>query len=262
MKSVYKILGILCFVFAALLLLLSLIMVIGGESGIGAFFAIIGAFFVFLGSYTRNYSQKRKPKNAHIQNPAPIMEKANTDIIKKSQSAEKEDATPLPVVNEEAVPQLEAAKSKFPECEYYSFKVAGISFYEKDIIDSLAVENDVYDMTKRELIDMCLIDEPVYKYQVSVSDIQLEDEPNNPHDSNAIKVLADGVHIGYVPAKNTSKIRKLLKKSPTIICNIYGGPSKTIHEDYSDSGKEVYTIEKTNHNFGSEIILKYEKAKK
>ena len=250
MKTVYKILGILCFVFAALLLLLALIMVTGGESGIGTFFAVFGLFFVFLGWYSRKYSRKDQVQNTQVQEPAPIIEKAKAGIIEK----------PQPITKEEPAPQPKAVKPEEPEHEYYSFKVVGISFYEKDIIDSLAVENDDYDMTKKEIIDACMTDEPIYKYQASVSNVQLEFEPDNPHDPNAIKVMADGVHIGYVPSKNTNKVRQLLKKSPVIICNIYGGPSKTVYEDYNDDGKEVYTMKKTNHNIGAEVILKYRKT--
>ena len=261
MKTVYKILGILCFVFAALVLLLALIMVIGGEPGLGAPFAIIGLFFIFLGMYSRKYSQKGQLKNAHIQSPAPAIEKANTNMIEAPRPAPKEEPAPLLEAEEEPNPQPEAAKPEGPEYEYYNFKVAGISFREKDIIDSLAVENDAYDMTKMELVDMYLIDEPIYKYLVSASTVHLEDEPDNPHDPNAIKVVVDGVHIGYVPAKKSNKVRQILEKSPAIICNIYGGPSKTVHEDYNGRGKEVYTVEKADHNFGAEIILKYEKAR-
>ena len=268
MKTMYKILGVLCFVFAVFVLLLALLMFASGESGIGAFFAINCLFFAFLGRYLMKHSRKSQSQNARIQDSAPIGEDANIDITEKPRPTVKEEPVAQPedakleiAQPEDAKPEEAKSEDSEYEYEYYSFKVAGISFYQEDIIDSLAVENDVYDMTKKELADSYLINEPVYKYLIPVSDVQLEDEPDNPHDPNAIKVLADGVHIGYVPSRNTNKVRQLLKKSPTVICDIYGGPSKIVFEDYNDDGKEVYTMKKSNHNIGAEVILKYCKAK-
>ena len=137
--------------------------------------------------------------------------------------------------------------------QYYSFKVAGISFHEKEIIDGLASENDDYDMTKKEIVDAYMTDESIYKYTFSIDDVQLEPEPDNPHDPNAIKVIADDVFIGHVPAKSTKKVKQLLNKSPEIMCEVYGGPSKIVF----DEGDGTYTMKKSDHNFGAEVILKY-----
>ena len=43
--------------------------------------------------------------------------------------------------------------------------------------------------------------------------IELKAEPANPHDPNAIKVLKDGHHIGYVPRMFTENVHPLLKNS-------------------------------------------------
>ena len=155
---------------------------------------------------------------------------------------------PEPVIEQAAAPEPEKDPYK-----YYSFKVAGISFYEKDIIDTLAIENDDYDMTKKEIVDAYMTDEDIYKYIVQIDEIELDPEPDNPHDPNAIKVIADGVHIGYVPAKSTKKIRQLLEKHPEVMCNVYGGPSKIVFEESDGS----YTMKKSDHNIGAEVILKY-----
>ena len=137
--------------------------------------------------------------------------------------------------------------------QYYSFKVAGISFHEKEIIDGLASENDDYDMTKKEIVDAYMTDESIYKYTFSIDDVQLEPEPDNPHDPNAIKVIVDGVFIGHVPAKSTKRVKQILSKSPEIMCEVYGGPSKIVF----DEGDGTYTMKKSDHNFGAEVILKY-----
>lgn len=165
---------------------------------------------------------------------------------------------PKPMEPDQIIEEQPAAVPAAPEPEqdpykYYSFKVAGISFYEKDIIDTLAMENDDYDMTKKEIVDAYMTDENIYKYLVQVDETELIPEPDNPHDPNAIKVIADGVLIGYVPAKSTRKIRQLLDKSPEIMCNVYGGPSKIVFEESDGS----YTMKKSDHNIGAEVILKY-----
>lgn len=158
------------------------------------------------------------------------------------------EPAPEPVVEQEVISEPEKDPYK-----YYSFKVAGISFYEKDIIDILAIENDDYDMIKKEIVDAYMTNEIIYKYVVHVNNVELTPEPDNPHDSNAIKVIADGVHIGYVPAKSTKKIRQLLEKHPEVMCSVYGGPSKIVFEESDGS----YTMKKSDHNIGAEVILKY-----
>ena len=76
---------------------------------------------------------------------------------------------PKPMEPDQIIEEQPAAVPAAPEPEqdpykYYSFKVAGISFYEKDIIDTLAIENDDYDMTKKEIVDAYMADEDIYKY--------------------------------------------------------------------------------------------------
>ena len=150
-------------------------------------------------------------------------------------------------------PMPEPEPVKVPEPVSASFKVAGISFHEKEIIDGLASENDDYDMTKKEIVDAYMTDESIYKYTFSIDDVQLEPEPDNPHDPNAIKVIVDGVFIGHVPAKSTKRVKQILSKSPEIMCEVYGGPSKIVF----DEGDGTYTMKKSDHNFGAEVILKY-----
>ena len=40
--------------------------------------------------------------------------------------------------------------------------------------------------------------------------LELIEEPENKHDPNAIKVIVDGKHIGYVPAKKCKKVKNIL----------------------------------------------------
>ena len=40
--------------------------------------------------------------------------------------------------------------------------------------------------------------------------VELVEEPTNKHDPNAIKVIVDGHHIGYIPAKKCTKVKTIL----------------------------------------------------
>ena len=79
------------------------------------------------------------------------------------------------------------------------FNIAGTSFRQDEIF-SLAKENDEYEMTKKQLIDEGYEDERVYMYYFNPKGTELVPEPDNEHDPNAIKVITQGVHIGYVKA--------------------------------------------------------------
>lgn len=133
-----------------------------------------------------------------------------------------------------------------------TFHVAGTS-YREDAILSLAEENDDYNLSKKELIDDGMEDERIYKYYFPAMQSKLVPEPDNPHDPNAIKVLVNGVHIGYVKAGSCSHVKNLLAsgKVSSYGVDIVGGPYKRVYED--DDGD--YQLEKENHNFGATLMI-------
>lgn len=171
-----------------------------------------------------------------------------------------------PAVTTDSIVPLQESVPPTPEPDTvsyrkYTFKVAGISRRQKDIADNLLPENSEYELSKKELVEIGSVDERIYKYDPIAYDAELVPEPTNPRDPNAIKVLVDNVHIGYVPADKTSKVKSLLeqKQIHAVSSAFYGGPYKIIHEDYDyDRGKDVYTIEKeTQYNIGAEVTIEY-----
>lgn len=42
---------------------------------------------------------------------------------------------------------------------------------------------------------------------------ELRPEPDNPHDPNAVMVLIDGHHVGYLPAKSVQQSRRLIDRA-------------------------------------------------
>ena len=152
-------------------------------------------------------------------------------------------------------------KADKPLYKKYTFKVAGISRRQRDITNELLSENYEYSQSKKELVDSGMLDIRIYKYDPAVMDASLVFEPDNPKDPNAIKVMVKDIQIGYVPAEKTSAVKKLLdsKQIHSVDCEFYGGPFKTISEDYDDErDKEVYTVEKGSQYIGAEIAIEYE----
>lgn len=196
-----------------------------------------------------------------ISVPAPAPTPAPTPVPNADPVSE---SVPVP----ETVPEVEASdapvnagsdeKKKYKRC---AFKVAGISRRQRAIEGNLLTENYEYSLSKKELVDSGMLDERIYKYDPTVMDASLVPEPDNPKDPNAIKVLVNGVLIGYVPAEKTGIVKELQssKQVHSITCEFYGGPFKVISEDYDDENdKEIYTVEKESHYVGAEITIEYE----
>lgn len=134
----------------------------------------------------------------------------------------------------------------------YDFKVSGTSFRKENFYDILS-EDYFWDMTKGELVELGMIDEPIYKYENGGGEAKLIPEPDNQYDPDAIAVYVDDTHVGYVPSKKCAKVKRLLD-SGTIVyafAEIYGGPFKIIRENDDDK----YTISKKDHDFGVQVTL-------
>lgn len=141
-------------------------------------------------------------------------------------------------------------------------RVAGVSFYQDNIM-KLAWENSDYDMTKKEIVEDDLTGEKIWKYKFSPRKTELIPEPDNPKDPNAIKVMVDGLHVGYIKSGSCSHVLNVLRdgRCMGIDCEIYGGPYKIVYEEYDyDKDRNAYTLEKEERSFAIELTM-YEKAK-
>ena len=136
--------------------------------------------------------------------------------------------------------------------------VAGVSFRQEQI-ESLGFENTDFYLSKKECIDRDLIDERIYKFSFDPIQVILEEEPENVHDSNAVKVVIDKVHVGYIKSGSCSHVKNLLKSSKllNISAEIMGGDYKVIYQDENDYGKEIYSLEKghTDYHITLSFIL-------
>ena len=235
MKTVCKILGVVCYVLAVLTALLGLIMISAKEVGIGIFFFVCVVIFVLLGRYTKSYAAKKYGS----ADPAPTAPAPEAPAPTPS--------TPRRTRERRPVPKYKPAEN----CESYNFDVAG-THYRQDDIEELMDDNPEYGYTKKEIKENALEDTRLYKYNIAVINADLVPEPDNPHDPNAIKVMADGVLVGYVPAAETETVRQLTseKEIVKIQCSIYGGEYKFL--SYDDS-----TIRKGSTDLKAVVSIKY-----
>lgn len=144
-----------------------------------------------------------------------------------------------------------APVSPKPSLKIKKYKVAGVTHYEDNILN-LATENSCYDMSKRELIDAFMTEERVWKYEFYPSKVELIPEPDNPVDPNAIKVIVDDEHVGYIKSGSCAHLLKVINSDGivNIDCTIGGGPYKYVSEYYDDEkDKDVYELERSSTNF-------------
>ena len=111
----------------------------------------------------------------------------------------------------------------------------------RDNIMTLAIENDDYKLSKKELIEECLENERIYERDFYFTKVELVPEPNNPYDPKAIKVLLDGLHVGYIKSGSCSHIHNLINDNriEKIDCKIAGGKSKYLHYDENEDKYEL-----------------------
>lgn len=182
------------------------------------------------GKYERMpHSEKEKPepKNDVLPKPQPPKE-----------SAKQEPKKPLPLKSE-------------------SHKVAGVTHYLSAFY-ALREENDDYKMSKREIIENGMTDERIWQYDFPSVKAELFPEPDNPKDPNAIKVVVDGHHIGYIKSGSCAHVHNLIKSGriEKIYVEMGGGLYKRISFDDCDvNGKEVYTSDSGTAPYFAKITI-------
>lgn len=198
------------------------------------FYLIVGALFLWLAWRANKDAKKTEPA------PAPAVQ------------APKQVTQAAPVVTAPVTPAAAPDADKWK-----TYKVTGMQHYMANIM-TLAMENDDYKLSKRDLVDQGLIDERVYQYDFCPLRAELVQEPDNPVDPNAIKVLVDGLHVGYIKAGSCAHLNKVIRENriEEIRCAMGGGGYKFIAEDYDDYGRETYTMEKDKIPFWVHLTIK------
>lgn len=129
------------------------------------------------------------------------------------------------------------------------YSVAGTS-YRQVVFEKLALENPDYSLTKREIISEGREDEHFDKYYFDPLPVDLEKDPDNPHDDRAVKVLLASEHIGYIPSEASAHVTELIDSGliAGLDAAVVGGPYK-----YYDSVEE--SMVKENLKFGVRLTI-------
>ena len=136
-------------------------------------------------------------------------------------------------------------------------KVAGTSYRQKELL-AMGEKNPDYTLTKRELLKHYPEGVTVYEYDFGPQKAELVPEPDNPHDPKAIKVLVDGVHVGYIKAGSCAHIHKLLRENriQSIVPRISGGKYKELYSyDAGARRSEDFEFEKGDSPFGVRLEI-------
>lgn len=145
----------------------------------------------------------------------------------------------------EPIPKQDAIVEPQKTTKTETHKVAGVTRYIDSIME-LAEPNDLYDLSKQEMIDEGLIDEKVFQNDFSYNKVELVPEPNNEYNPKAVMVMIDGNKVGYIKDGSCAHVNKLISdgKIKGIDAEIGYGKYKIITEYEDDDGNEHYDLDK------------------
>lgn len=193
--------------------------------------------------------------------PKPQLASAPIPAPAKPEPPKPEPPKPEPLKPEP--PKPEPPKPAAPvQPEGINYLVAGVSFREHDILE-MAEESSEYTWSKKEIIDMCYTNDKLWRYCWDPKQVELVPEPDNQYDPNAVKVMVDGVHIGYIKKGSCKHVLRLLAEDRIrrITCTIGGGPYKVVWEEYDDEkDRDVYTLEKDEAPIWAKLKIVEEKG--
>ena len=133
-----------------------------------------------------------------------------------------------------------------PACKTVSHGVAGANYRQQELL-AMGKSNPDYKLDKRGLLKRWPEGVTVYEYTFSPKKAELVPEPENPHDPKAIKVLVDGVHVGYIKAGSCAHIHRLIRENriQKIEPRIFGGKYKAVFSlDANPQRSEDFDFEK------------------
>lgn len=148
-------------------------------------------------------------------------------------------------------------------------RIVGLN-YRKTNVMKLATENPLYNLNKADILKQGLVDTYIHKYIFADGPTELVQEPDNPHDPHAIKVVVAGQHIGYIKEGSCAHLNKVITEGriEKILCRISGGPYKGAFQDTDEAadlgfvGKHTYLMETGTDDLRAEIRVIETPAKK
>lgn len=162
----------------------------------------------------------------------------------------KKDATPTSRLNDQ--PYLPNVGKRH--------RIVGLEHRKANVM-KLAKESPLYKLDKAAILRQGLVETYIHKHTFANEPAELVQEPENPHDPNAIKLVVAGQHIGYIKAGSCAHLNKVIAEGRVekVLCRIYGGPYKGVFQDYDETldagfkGKPTYRMETGTEDIRAEI---------
>lgn len=162
----------------------------------------------------------------------------------------KEDPAPAAQDNIDTAAIPQAA----PLTKSENFRIAGLQYYSKEIMQQLSLKNEDYSLPKKDLTDIYDEGDRIFQYEFNNTPVKLVQEPDNEHDPNAIAVFVDTTKIGYIKKGSCSHVKNLLRSEmiEKTEIEITGGDYKALV--YSD---ESILIDKDSQDLRATLTITY-----
>lgn len=145
--------------------------------------------------------------------------------------------------------------------EEKTYRVTGVEHYLDNLL-GIAVCNSDYDLTKKDIIDFGMTDQYIWEHNFFPSKLELQPEPDNPYDPNAIQVLIDDKLVGYIKKGSCRHLLNVMDQDRFMgaTCKIGGGKYKRVDEEYDyDRDKTTYSMDKGERTFSIVLTIKERK---
>lgn len=111
------------------------------------------------------------------------------------------------------------------------FRVAGVNYYQGNV-EKLACCNPEWKDKNATIVNNGNSGKKIYRYNYINKPVKLLEEPTNPHDKDAIRVVIAGELVGYIPRENCPHVKEILGRHEIkyISSFIYGGQYKVIYD--------------------------------
>lgn len=136
---------------------------------------------------------------------------------------------------------IESTREQYKTRPNRTYHVVGLNHY-KDAIARAFPESEDTKLSRKEFIEKYPLGSKIPVYDMkAVQAAQLVREPTNPHDKNAIKVLVNGEHIGYIDRDTAAHFDAPLECVTSTTARIKESPCKEVTQD-SNGKYHVNTV--------------------
>lgn len=112
------------------------------------------------------------------------------------------------------------------------FQAVGVHYYKSNI-NKLACSNPEWKKSAAQIAKDGRAGKRIFRYNYVNKPVKLQEEPDNPHDSNAVAVIIAGELVGYISREENIKVKQILKNREIISLSAFikGGDYKVIEDD-------------------------------